>query len=148
MLLFSAIWLLALLTLVLAPLTLLVCVARNKSEAKRAKNRPDLLIVCIIATLVGYYWSGKFIEAHAVPDFLGFDIGKAMFWSSLPASSIALSIGLLSILRCEKFLPLAIGICFFTALWFASSLFFSARASNFLLEPLANSEQNADGNLH
>ena len=140
-LLFSLIWLLALLTLVLVAVTLFACVARNKSKPKRVKSRPILLAVCIIATIVGYYWSGQFILAHAVPDFLGFDIGKAMFWSSLPASSIALSTGLLSILRRERFIALSIGVCVFTALWFASSLYFSARASRFLLEPLFHSEQ-------
>ena len=145
MLLYSAIWLLALLTLVLVPVTVLACVARNRSGVRRAKNRPVLLVACIIATIGGYYWSGKFTQDHAVPDFLGFDIGKAMFWSSLPASSIALSTGLLSILRCERFLPLSIGVCVLTALWFASSLILSAHASKFLLEPLANSEQSAAG---
>ena len=138
MLLYSAIWLLALLPLVLAPVTLYVCVARHKNKPRLAKNSPILLTVCIIATIVGYYWSAQFIQAHAVPDFLGFDIGKAVFWSSLPASSIALSTGLLSIIRRERFLPLTIVVCIFTALWFASSLFFSERASNFLLEPLFN----------
>ena len=148
MLLYSAIWLLAFLPLVLVPVTLLACATRSKSEPKRAKTPPVLLIICITVAIMGYYWSGKFIQAHAVPDFLGFDLGKAMFWSSLPASSIALSTGLLSILRRERCMPLSIGICLFTALWFAPSFFFSTRASGFLLQPLANSEQNAEGNSH
>lgn len=93
-----------------------------------SKRRPVFATATLILIPAFYWVSCLIVRERAVPNFLGFDVGRAVFRSHFPASFVALALAITALVRGER--P-RFGVMLLAAIagaWFALSASFVLHA--------------------
>ena len=96
------------------------------------RRRPVFVILAVLLIVIGYPLCNEVVGREAVPDFLGIDIGKAIYKSHFPASIVAAGLVIMAYLRRERPLWVLVLLALFAAFWLAFSTYFTLHALPFL----------------
>ena len=102
------------------------------SAAPSPLRRPVLTVIALLFIPIAYWLCCGVVRERAVPDFLGFDIGRAVFRSHFPASIIALGFIVAAFIRHERPRIVVVLLGIVAGAWFAFSTYFTLHAFPFL----------------
>lgn len=96
------------------------------------RRRPVFVVLALVFMPIAYSLCSGVVRACAVPDFLGYDFGRAVFRTHLPASVLASALIVAALTRHERPRILVVFLGVFAAIWFGLSASWSLHALPFL----------------